>query len=190
MSDQDQPKIHIDADWKKQAQAEKQRLAEQARQSRAAGAESAAGAAGVASAAGAPGMGGGAGAGAGAAAAAGAAGQRQGRGEMPPANFRTLVSSTVTQAMFALGMIPDPETGRRVAMLDMARHHIDMLGVVEEKTKGNLDDEESKLLATSLYELRMNYVQLSQQVIAQQTGGDEAEAAGGGSGGGNPIISA
>ena len=151
--------LHIDTDWKAQARAEKQRLAEQSRQAAQAG-----------------GPGGGAAAG-GAAAATAAAGAQQQR-EIPPANVQTLVAQMVTQAMFALGMIPDPQTGRRVAMLDLARHHIDMLGVLEDKCQGNLDEDERKLLASSAYELRMQYVQVSQQALAQQTGRAEADTQG------------
>ena len=84
-----------------------------------------------------------------------------GAGGLPPANFETLLSTLATQALFAMGAIPDPRTGQRVAHLDLARHHIDMLGVVEEKTKGNLSEQESNSLATTLYELRQRYVQLS-----------------------------
>jgi len=177
--------LHIDSDWKAQAQAEKKRLAEEARKQREA-AEASGGAAGEApgAAAGeAPGAAAGEAPGAAAGAAQAAAGQQRGRGQMPPANFQTLVSTMITQAMFAMGMIPDPQTGQRMAHLDLARHHIDMLGVLQEKTEGNLDDEEKKLLDSALYELRMNYVQLSQQAIKQQTGEDE-DGGGGPAGGG------
>src|SRR3970040_2093729 len=102
MSESDQgPKIHIDSDWKAQAQAEKQRLAEKSKQT--------------------------------------AADKPKGSapGGLPPANFETLVSTMVSQALFAMGAIPDPSTGQRMQHLDLARFHIDMLGVIEEKTKGN-----------------------------------------------------
>ena len=121
------PKIHVDTDWKAQAQAEKQKLAEQVKN---AGSE----ATGTA--------------------AAGPAG-------LPPANFETLISSIVTQALFAMGAIPDPRTGQRMQHLDLARHHIDLLGVIEEKTKGNLTEEEEKMLSQTLYELRSRYIQMS-----------------------------
>ena len=156
--------LHVDSDWKAEAQRMKQKLAEQRSKESAAGVGQASDP--------------------GAAAEAGQQGQQQ---QLPPANFQTMVSQTVTQAMFAMGMIPDPQTGQRYASLDMARHHIDMLGVLEEKTKGNLTDDEQKLLTQALYELRMQYVQLSQQVIQEQTGGGEQEgggqSAGAGSGG-------
>ena len=91
---------------------------------------------------------------------------RSGAGAMPEANFQTLVSTMATQALFAMGAIPDPRTGQRIAHLDLARHHIDMLTVIEAKTKGNLDEEEEKMLGTTLYELRNTYIQLS---TAQRT---------------------
>lgn len=84
-----------------------------------------------------------------------------GAGKIPEANFQTLISTMATQALFAMGAIPDPRTGQRVAHLDLARHHVDMLAVIEEKTKGNLSDEEQKLLASTLYDLRNTYIQLS-----------------------------
>lgn len=132
------PKIQIDSDWKAQAQAEKQKLAEKAKAAPPA-------------------------AGAGGAEAAGGARRAPAPGEMPPADFQTLLSTMATQALFALGAFPDPRTGQRVAHLDLARHHIDMLGVIEEKTKGNLTEEESDALTTTLYELRQRYVQIGAQ---------------------------
>lgn len=82
-------------------------------------------------------------------------------GGLPPATFETLLSTMATQALFAMGAIPDPRTGQRMAHLDLARHHIDMLTVLEEKTRGNLTQEESDTLAATLYELRNRYVQLA-----------------------------
>ncbi len=106
------------------------------------------------------------------------------QGGLPPADFNGLVSTMVTQALFAMGAIPDPQTGRRVAHLELARHHIDMLGVLEEKTKGNLGEEEQKMLSNALHELRSNYVQLSQHLMAQQQGeGQQGGGAAGGTGG-------
>jgi len=80
---------------------------------------------------------------------------------VPPASFETLVSTLATQALFAMGAIPDPASGQRIQHLDLARHHIDMLGILEEKTKGNLTEEETTLLASTAYELRSRYIQLS-----------------------------
>lgn len=136
MSD-DAPKIIVDDDWKSQAQAEKQKLVDQARAAK----EEAAAPATAAD----PG------------ADPGASGGRQ----MPAASFETLISTMTTQALFAMGAIPDPQTGQRMAHLDLARHHIDMLSILEEKTKGNLSKEETDMLATTVYELRNRYVQLT-----------------------------
>ena len=91
-------------------------------------------------------------------AGAGAAGPR----EVPPASFAALVQSLVTQALFALGGFEDPNTKKRYVDLDLAKHHIDTLSVLEDKTRGNLSDEEKKLLDESLYEMRMAYMQMAQ----------------------------
>ena len=91
-------------------------------------------------------------------AAAGAQEQR----ELPPASFSVLVSSLVTHIFFALGAIEDPQTKQRFLDLDMAKHHIDMLAILEEKTKGNLTDAEKKTLDRAVYESRMQYVQAAQ----------------------------
>jgi len=96
----------------------------------------------------------------------GAAGQRP--RELPPANFATLVGSLVTQILFALGGVEDPKTKRRYVDLALAKHHVDMLAVLEEKTKGNLTDDETKLLDRALYETRMQYVQVAQMGTKQQ----------------------
>ncbi len=84
-----------------------------------------------------------------------------GPGQMPPATFEVLLSSFVTQALYALGAIPDPQTGQPMLSLELAKHQIDMLGVLEAKTQGNLSEEETKLLAGALYELRDRYVQVA-----------------------------
>ena len=91
---------------------------------------------------------------------AGAGGPGQ-MGQMPAPSFEVLLSGFVTQALFALGAIPDPQTNQPMLSLELAKHHIDMLGVLEEKTQGNLTEDESKLLAGALYELRDRYVQVA-----------------------------
>ena len=130
MTDSESPKIHIDSDWKAQAQAEKERLSAKAEKSD--------------------------------------AGDAAGQAGMPPANFETLIGTFVTQALFALGAIPDPRTGQPTLSLDLARHNIDMLSVISDKTKGNLSKEEDETLASTLYELRNRYVQISQAARQQQ----------------------
>jgi len=118
-------KIHVDADWKKEAQAEKQRLARQAETAEPS------------------------------AAAGPAPGGRQ---PLPQASFAALVQMLATQAAIFMSDQRDPETGRSMQHLDLAKHNIDLLAVLEEKTKGNLTDDEKRLLDHLLYELRMAYV--------------------------------
>ena len=135
---QEKPKIIVDDDWKAQAQAEKERLAQQVEKPVDAGAA--------------------------AGAAAGHEGAEPAERELPPASFTTLISSIVTQIYFALGGIEDPQTGRRYMDPTLAKHHIDTLAVLEEKTKGNLSDDEKKLLDHALYETRMQYVQICERL--------------------------
>ena len=66
-----------------------------------------------------------------------------------------------TQAFYAMGMIKTREDEQPPQDLEMAKFNIDMLGVMEEKTKGNLTDEESKVLTDTLAQLRMLFVQVS-----------------------------
>lgn len=139
------PKLHIDTDWKAQAQAEKERLAmEEAEREQKRGP------------AGKP-------------------------GEMPPADFRSLVGLLASQAMMGLGMFADQKSGRVIIDLEGARFNIDLLGVIEEKTKGNLAAEEADELKHILAELRQRYVQISElvaQQMATQAAGDAAASAG------------
>ncbi len=81
---------------------------------------------------------------------------------LPPASFATLISGLVTQIFFSLGAIEDPQTGQRHRNLELAKHHIDTLSILEEKTKGNLSDDEKQLLDKALYEVRMQYVHVAQ----------------------------
>src|SRR4051812_30683790 len=144
MADEKNPSLHIDSDWKKQAQEEKRRLAEQEKQKAAAAAPSSAATAG---ASGAPSAGGSAtSAGAASAGARSArAGAQQGQREMPPASFATLVQTIVTQALFYLGDLA-PRGGEPMLNLDAAKHQIDLLGVLEEKSVNNLSADEKRLL--------------------------------------------
>ncbi len=78
---------------------------------------------------------------------------------LPPAEFLTLVQMFSTQAIVALGLIPDPQSGRPQPRLKLAKHFIDLLGVLEDKTRGRLSAEEEQILTASLHELRMAYVE-------------------------------
>ena len=76
-----------------------------------------------------------------------------------PVSFASFVVSIASSAMVNLGEVPDPVSKQRSVNLAMARQTIDLLGVLEEKTRGNLDEEEAKLLETILYDLRMRFVE-------------------------------
>ncbi|MDE0818423.1 MAG: DUF1844 domain-containing protein, partial [Pirellulaceae bacterium] len=78
-------------------------------------------------------------------------------GDFPVASLEMLLMTHHTQAVMALGMMPDPMTGETSANKDAAKFHIDMLSVIEEKTKGNLTDEESEALNSILHQLRMAF---------------------------------
>lgn len=95
------------------------------------------------------------------AAAAGLASVGAARRETLPIelNFSTFVLSLSTQALAHLGEIPDPIQRQMVVDLSAAKHMIDILGILNDKTKGNLDQAESELLTSALYDLRIKYVE-------------------------------
>ncbi len=79
--------------------------------------------------------------------------------ELPRIDFSTFVLSLGTSALYHMGMARDPEQGKPPEPnLPLARQTIDTLAMLEEKTRGNLDAEEAKLLGGVLYELRMSVV--------------------------------
>jgi hypothetical protein len=78
--------------------------------------------------------------------------------EMPPASFPLLVTTLATQSLTAMGQIPDPVEGKAIVRLEVARHFIDTLSMLEEKTKGNLTAEEEQMLGGALHQLRMAFV--------------------------------
>lgn len=83
-----------------------------------------------------------------------------GAGAPPPrAEFLTLVSSLAGQAFIHLGLVEHPIQKKVQKDLRQARYTIDLLGVLEEKTRGNLDGEERAVLARILADLRMRYVE-------------------------------
>ncbi|MGV6814414.1 MAG: DUF1844 domain-containing protein [Phycisphaerales bacterium] len=77
--------------------------------------------------------------------------------------FKELLSLFATQALMYLGAIPD-QSGRAMVSLEVAKLNIDLLGVVQEKTKGNLSEEEQKMIDGTLSELRMQFVEVSKAV--------------------------
>lgn len=144
---EDNPFLHVDSDWKKQAAEEKKRLAEQEAQRRAQQQQAAAAPAGV--------IGG----------AAASPARSQGRArerEMPEASFTTLVQTLSTQALLYMGELAT-RGNEPIVNLDLARHNLDLLGILQEKTRGNLTAEEQTLVNNVLYEIRMRYVGIAQQ---------------------------
>ena len=126
----DQPSLHIDSDWKKQAQEEKRRLADEeqkkavARPQRTDGGPSRRGGGSNPAA-------------------------RSRSCELPPAGIPTLVSQLLTQTLMYLGEMA-AMGGEPILNFDMARHQVDTLAVLDEKTRGNLTEDEQKVLDTVL----------------------------------------
>ncbi len=80
---------------------------------------------------------------------------------LPEVSMATFVFSLSSSALVHLGEIPEPETNLTRVDLVIAKQIIDTLGMLQEKTKGNLDNDEENLLRTVLYDLRMRYVKKS-----------------------------
>jgi len=123
-SEQEEPKIVVDEDWKSRVQAERAAAKADAKAAAASDEE--------------PGP---------------AAG-----GRLPPASFELLLSTLAAQALTAMGKLPDPIQGHAVVRPDLAQHYIDLLGMLEQKTKGNLTRDEAEMLDALLHQLRMTFV--------------------------------
>ena len=140
------PSLHIDSDWKKQAQEEKRKLAEAQEKQRAEQAKAQA----TAQAA-SPGL-----------SDSAAPGAR--RGGAREANFAGLVNSILTQAMVYLGEIA-PQGSEPMVNLDIAKYQVDLLGLLEDKTRNNLDPQEQHLLDSALYDVRSRFISVASQYI-------------------------
>ena len=77
---------------------------------------------------------------------------------LPEARFDLFLSGLAMDALIALGETPHPSTRKTAMSLPHARYLIDLLGVLEEKTRGNLSADEERLLKDTLYQLRMRYL--------------------------------
>jgi hypothetical protein len=122
----DTPKIHVDDDWKQQAQAEKEKLAQEVEQQ-----------------------------------AANAGDVPVGAEGLPEPSFGEIIDLVAAQAFMFLGDTRDPESGQMMVSLPLAKHFIDLLGVLDSKVKDVATPEEKKLLDQRLYEARMRYVQFA-----------------------------
>jgi len=78
--------------------------------------------------------------------------------DYPPINFTNFVLSLSTSAMFHFGDFPDEAGGKTQKNLPAAKQTIDILDMLNEKTKGNLNEQENDLIQGVLYELKMRYV--------------------------------
>ncbi len=76
----------------------------------------------------------------------------------PPIDFPSYILSYYTQGLVLLGEVPNPYTNKKEEDVEAARHTIDILAMLEEKTKNNLRPDEQQLLETVLYELRMKFM--------------------------------
>ena len=130
MSDEE-PKLIIDDDWKEQVLKEKEKLAEaEADDAKKPATDSSSDAS-------------------------------TGDGEIPPpppASFDMLVTMLASQALMSMGQVPNPATGEAEQNKDYAKHYIDTLSMLEEKTKNNLSDDEAAMLTQTLHQLRMLFI--------------------------------
>ena len=77
---------------------------------------------------------------------------------LPEVNFNSLIFSLSSSALLHIGEIADPQTGEKRVDLPMAKHSIDIISMLMDKTKGNLDNEEQKFIDNILADLRLRYV--------------------------------
>jgi len=89
--------------------------------------------------------------------------------EIPPGaggqiDFPSYVLSYYTQGLVLLGEVPNPYTNQKEENLEEARHTVDILGMLKDKTRGNLSADEEQLLDTVLYEVRMRYMAKTQKI--------------------------
>lgn len=79
---------------------------------------------------------------------------------MPEVSFASFILSLNTSALYHMGELPHPETGQRIIDRELAKHTIDTLTMLADKTRNNLEVDESELLTRILYELKMRFVKL------------------------------
>jgi len=82
---------------------------------------------------------------------------------LPEVNFNSLVFSLSSSALFHMGEIADPKTGEKTKDVSLAKHSIDIISMLKDKTSGNLTGEEEKFLHNVLTDLRLRYVKAANQ---------------------------
>lgn len=85
----------------------------------------------------------------------------EGPGVPGPADFLQLIGKLYQEGLAFMGLFDDPQTGQSMANFPIASWHIDVLGILEEKTKGNLTEEEAKLLKDAIANLKVTFVRAS-----------------------------
>lgn len=88
-----------------------------------------------------------------------AAPESEGTQALPRIDFSSFILSLYSSGLVQLGKVEDPSTGKKTVNLALAKHTIEMIAMLEEKTKGNLNEEEENLLKALLSEIRMAYVE-------------------------------
>jgi len=91
--------------------------------------------------------------------------KKEGKFASPEADFNFFVTTLAIQASVFLGAMPNPATNQKEEDLPQAKFLVDTLGIIKEKTKGNLTPEENALLENVLYELRMQYLEKTKNNI-------------------------
>ena len=84
--------------------------------------------------------------------------EKEGQIPLPKVDFSTFLLSLASSALVHLGEVPNPESGKNEANLQLAKHTIDIVCMLQDKINNGLDAEEARLLEGILYELRMKYV--------------------------------
>jgi uncharacterized protein DUF1844 len=82
---------------------------------------------------------------------------------LPDIDFATFVLSMASSAFLHLGEMPDPDTQQKQPNLPLAKQTIDILGMLQGKTRGNLSRDEEQLLENLLYDLRLRYVEAAKR---------------------------
>lgn len=82
---------------------------------------------------------------------------------LPPVDFQTLIISLGSSALMLMGAMPEPGAGPSDVNLPLAKHTIDTLAMLQEKTKGNLTASEAELLDGLIYDLRLKFIEASRR---------------------------
>ena len=83
--------------------------------------------------------------------------------QLPPPSFSLLVTTFASQGAVAFGLVPNPIDGKTEVRLELGRHAIDMLDILEQKTKGNLTPDEAQFLEHVLHQLRMGFLEATKK---------------------------